>query len=436
VTGEPHAPTILKRTAGIGRHGANLVSRVIVIFVARQPIFDRDEQVAGYELLYRSNGEVGHATGSSTLQMSSDVLVHAFLGLGIDRLTHGVPAFVNFPDELLAQEYYTLLDPKSVVIEVLETVPCTAETMRVLERMAARGYQIALDDFELDASRFPFLELADIVKLDVLNKSDEELARMVEALSAHEVRLLAERVETADVLACCRALGFELFQGYHFARPETLSKREMPVEQLQTIRLMNLLHDPKTTDTQLEEALRTNLPVAYRLLRIVSSAAIGGRGIQSIQHAVRLVGRDALHRWLGLVLVSSVATDGGAAVERVHAALRAARMCELLAARAGRTTAAGPLFLVGLLSRLDVLFRMPMPEIVARMDLAPEVRAALLGEGGPYAEPLRLVEAYDNGCWDDVSQGAQALGVAAEDLPELYVNALAWAHEQLPLARP
>ena len=409
---------------------------MIDIFVARQPIFDNAEQVVGYELLYRSSAGITHATGVSTQQMSSNVLVHAFLGLGIERLTNGAPAFFNFPSEMLAQEYYKLLDPKSVVIEILESVECTDETLRICEEMTSLGYRIALDDFELDESRLPFLDFAEIVKIDVLNRSDEHLARVAGTLKKYGVKLLAERVENASVLATCRSLGFELFQGYHFARPETISKRELPVEQLHTIRLMNLLHDPTTTDPQIEEALRSNLPVAYRLLRIATSASVGVRGTQSIQHAVQLVGRESLHRWLGLVLVSSAVKEGGAAVERVHTALRYARMCELLAIRAGHSKAAGPLFLVGLLSRLDSLLRISMAEIVEQLDLSPEVRAALLGEGGPYVEPLHLVEAYDNGCWDHVLQSAQAIQVDPEILPEIYVSALAWAREQLPLARP
>jgi EAL and modified HD-GYP domain-containing signal transduction protein len=409
---------------------------VIEIFVARQPIFDLSEQVVGYELLYRSNGQVTGATGASALEMSSDVLVHAFLGLGIDRLTHGTSAFVNFAGELLDEEYVSLLDPKSVVIEILETVPCNEETMRACEQMVAMGYRIALDDFEIDESRMPFLRFAEIVKVDVLNRSEGELRRVVDALRPSGARLLAERVETAAVLECCRSLGFELFQGYYFAKPETLSKREIPAEQLQTIRLMNLLRDPDTTDGQVEEALRTEPSIAYRLLRIVTSAAVGGRGITSIQHAIRLVGREALHRWLALVLISSAAKDGGAGLERVYTSLRYARICELLAVRAGRSAAAGPLFLVGLLSRLDAVLRVPMEEIIARVDLAPDVRAALLGEGGPYANTLALVDAYEDGRWDDVVRLAREMNVSADVLPELYVDALGWAREQLPMARP
>lgn len=406
------------------------------IFVARQPIFDTDEQLVGYELLYRSNGAITHAAGVSARQMSSDVLVHAFLGMGIDRLTHGVPAFVNFPTEMLTEQHYQLLDPRGVVIEILETVQCTDETLKICQKMVSLGYRIALDDFELDESRFPFLDFAEVVKIDVLGRSEEDIAQVASMLGGRGVRLLAERVENAEVLATCRSLGFELFQGYHFARPETVSKREIPVEQLQTIRLMNLLHDANTTDVQIEGALRANLPMAYRLLRIATSASVGGRGTQSIQHAVQLVGREALHRWLGLVLVSSVAADSGAAVERVHTALRYARMCELLAIRAGRAGAAGSLFLVGLLSQLDTLLSVSMSEIVEQLDLSAEVRAALLDQGGPYLEPLHIVEAYDRGCWDRVIQGTQAMSIAPEILPDIYIAALSWAREQLPLARP
>ena len=406
------------------------------IFVARQPIFDDRNRLAGYELLYRS-GERNAANGFlSPDQMTTDVIVHSLLGIGLERITHGHAGYVNFTRDMLLDRQYELLDPKDMVIELLENIAVDGAVLDACERMTRAGYRLALDDFtSYDPRMEPLLRVADVVKVDVMHTPAEQLESLVERLRPFDTTLLAEKVETAAVHETCRALGFGLFQGYHFSRPEVLSKREVPVGQLAIIRLLNLLRDMDASDVVIEEAFRSDLSLSYKLLRIVNSAAHGGRGIESILHAVRLLGRDVLHRWLALLFVSSMARGSEADAELVETALVRARLCEQLAEVSGRPTASGPLFLVGLFSLLDRLMKMPIEEILARVDLAPDVRDALLGRRGPFGPALELVEAYEQGRWDVAVRAADVLGVPAARLLELYVGSLAWARERLALAR-
>jgi len=197
------------------------------------------------------------------------------------------------------------------------------------------------------------------------------------------------------------------------------------------LRLMTILDDPKATDTDIENAFRSDPSLSYKLLRIANSAAFGGRDVQSIGFALRMVGRKVLHRWLSLLLVSSVAADSGIAGELVIAALVRARLAELVAQRAGRAGDMGPLFLVGLFSLLDVLLRMPMAGIVERLAIAPTVRDALLSRSGPYAATLALVEAQERGDWAAVDDAARAVGVTAGDVMVAYREALGWAGERV-----
>jgi EAL and modified HD-GYP domain-containing signal transduction protein len=194
---------------------------------------------------------------------------------------------------------------------------------------------------------------------------------------------------------------------------------------------MNLLRSPCARDAEIEEAFRTSPSLSYQLLRIVNSAAHGGRGIASILHAIRLVGRETLHRWLSLLFVTSLAARSGVDAELAQTAITRARLCELIAQASGLASAGGPLFLAGLLSALDGLLGMPMAEIIDRIELTPELRAALLGQGGPYGPPLALVLAYESGSWDKVPQIASAAAMPAAELTDLYLQSLLWARERM-----
>ncbi len=400
------------------------------IYVARQPIFELGRGLFGYELLYRRNGSIEHADGDSD-HMSAEVIVASMLGIGLRTITGAGLAFINFSDEQLLNQSWELFDPGSVVIELLEHVECNAETVAACECMVRAGYRLALDDYVFDEARRPLLALASIVKVDVLDRSTGDIQEIARQLRPSGVRLLAERVETAAVRDVCAAAGFELFQGYLFSRPETLAKTDVSAGQLATMRLLNLLQDPDATDVALDLAFQSDLALSYKLLRIVNAAAMGGRGITSIPHAVRLIGRQTLHRWLSVILVASLGRPGDVSHEMALTAITRGRMCELLAAKSTDRGAAGSAFIVGLLSLLDVLLEVPMEKILSRLELSEDIRGALLDRGGSLTSALRLVEAYEKADWAKAKGLAGERGVPDELLPNLYLDALGWAAQQI-----
>jgi len=407
------------------------------ILVARQPIFDSRDEVFAYELLYRGSGDAAGA-GGGTLDddgKTIDVIANAFLGIGIREITGRLPGFINFTQAQLTGDLWKLFDPATVGIEMLESCTLGPELEACAQRIVNAGYRLALDDFEWNDAAIPLLELRPIVKIDVLDRSEEDLGELVTRLLPYDVRLLAERVETQDVRDQCLALGFDLFQGYFYARPELVSKREPSASQLTILRLLNLLRDPKVSDATLDKAFGTDINLTYKLLRMVNSAATGARGIESIGHAIRLMGRVPLHRWLSLLFVSSLASEGGIKLELTQAALVRARLCELIAASAGAADGhrrdANTAFMVGLFSVIDALLRIPMDEVLARIDLSTEVRQALLERTGPYAAPLFLAEAYEQGNWNAVRAQARELGVPGQELARLYLDSIGWAREQM-----
>lgn len=401
------------------------------VYVARQPIFELGRGLYGYELLYRRNSDVTHADGEHGY-MSAEVISAALLGIGLGTVSNGSVAFVNFSKAQLIGESWTLFEPGQVVIELLESVEPNAETIDACRRMVDAGYRLALDDYVYSDATKPLLDYASIVKVDVLNRTPDELSKVAEQLSPLGVRLLAERVETATIRDACAGMGFELFQGYLFSKPETLSRSDVSAGQFAIMRLLNLLNDPNTNDAVLEAAFAADVALSYKLLRIVNAASMGGRGISSIPHAVRLVGRATLHRWLAVLLVASLGRKGDVTHELAMTAITRARMCELLALNArGSSRATGSAFIVGLLSLLDVLLEVPMDKILSQIELSDEVRSALLRRGGPLGTPLQLVESYERAEWDTARGLATDSEVPDELLPNLYIDALHWAAMQV-----
>lgn len=405
------------------------------VFVARQPIFDRSSKRVAYELLYRASKDAIAANdGLSATRMCGDTALHSLISIGLERLTSGVTAYVNITEEHLLGELYKIFCPKSVVLELLESIDATPAVIDACERAVAEGYVLALDDYDGRASLDPLLPLASIVKVDVLQDLEagrmSDLSETVKRLKSLKLKVLAERVETREQLEACKAMGFDLFQGYVFSRPETVDGRAMNVNHAAIFHIVSRLNEPQTTEWQLEDAFRSHPSLSFNLLRIVNSATIGGRNVDSIAHAIRLVGRDALSRWMLILLVASVGSRSAVAHEAVMMTLVRGRFCELVSMEMGFPDPPAR-FLVGLLSRMDVLLGLPMDQVLDRLPVSEDVRSALLDGRGPHAPILLLVDAYERATWDTLDGHEPALRSA---LSEAYTEAVIWAGERLASA--
>jgi EAL and modified HD-GYP domain-containing signal transduction protein len=400
---------------------------VSVAFVARQAIFDFDDNLVGYELLYRPTPQSVEAGSQATQEaMSASTIVNAVLSIGLSHLTGTKPAWVNFPEEMLLRSEFDLLDPARCTIEILETVPNTPEVVAACEALRDRGFTIALDDFAGDASAEPMLKLAQIVKLSVTDHTEDELARAVERLQPYGLTLLAEKIETREMLDRCRGLGFQLFQGYYFSKPETIRRGDIPAGMVNIARLMNMVADPDMSDVEVEMACRADPGLSFKLLRIVNSAAQGGRSVESILHAIQLVGRGPLHRWLAVLFVAATPRQSDIDQELILSALERGRLCELIAEKSGRKSVAASLFLTGLLSTFNSILGVSMEELLNRVHVSPEVQAALLQEEGPYTPHLALAQSYERGDWTRVIDLGGQMGLT-DALPEWYGDAAGWA---------
>lgn len=400
------------------------------VFIARQPIFDSGNRRVAYELLYRDSRTATNAGRVSADTMCSDTALHAVVSIGLDRLTGGATAFVNLTREHLLGELHRIFSPTDVVLELLESIDGDEAVVAACERAVADGYTLALDDYDARPSLDVLLPFVKIVKLDVLDRTRAELAPTVTRLRGLGLTVLAERVETGEMRAMCQELGCALFQGYVFSRPETLDGRSLSIDQTTMLNIVSMLGDPKITDQTLADAFRSHPSLSVALLRIVNAASFGSRAVQSIPHAIQLVGREVLSRWLLVMLVTSVGTANPIVGEAVAHALVRARFCELLTMRGGSGDPSAR-FLVGLLSRLDVLLGEPLLKVLDRMPITREVRDALLERKGPHAPVYALAIAYEEGDWETVDAFLGQSESGFRELSDIYSQSTQWAAEQL-----
>ena len=367
-----------------------------------------------HELLFRTVGSTS-ADVTDADRATAEVLISAFTDIGLQELVGDHPAFVNVPYGFLVDGLCSILPRDRVVLEILEDVPVDDRVVATVRQLVDDGYSVALDDFEFRPELRPLVELADIIKVDVLALTGDDLARTLDRLHRHPARLLAEKIEDREQLPALLDAGFELFQGYGLDRPRVVSTARRAV----MLQVMSELHRPDLEIADVVDIVSRDPSLAYALLRIVNSASMTrGSRISSLQHAVVLLGIAALRDWATLLLMTRVAAGSTSAMT---AALVRAKLSERVAESMGMSGAVG--FTLGMLSALPDILGEPMAAILDRLSLEPDVELALLEHSGPYGPVLACVSAYERGD----RPALVALGGSAS-LADAYLESTAWAH--------
>ena len=389
-------------------------------FVARQAIFDLKLDVVGYELLFRQKAGDTTANFSDRDQASMRVLLDSFLDLGLDQLVGQLPAFLNLTRTFFLAAQNMPLPRDRVVLELLEDEKIDQPLIESIRGYAQSGYRIALDDFVYSPQMDPLLEIADIVKVDVLALSPSEIEKTVRKIRPYNVVMLAEKVETPEHYEFCKDLGFDLFQGYFLCRPNVVGGHRIPASRLATLRLLAKLQDPHVEIDALEKIIREDLSLSYKLLRLINSAFYGlPQKIESIRQTLVLLGLHHIRAWVSLLTLSSLDDKPD---ELMVTAMVRAKMCEGLADRAGVMNP-DVYFTAGLFSTLDALLDMSMEDILEQLPLARELNDALLKRDGGMGAALDCVIAYERGEWDAVS----FRHLEASDIRGAYLDAVEWS---------
>lgn len=400
----------------------------IDLFIGRQPIVDRNQEVVAYELLYRAGNE-NHARFEDGDLASSQVLVSTFMELGLERIVGSLPAYINLTRPFLTGELPLPMSPEQVALEVLEDIPVDAELMAGLRRYRRAGYPIVLDDFTWRHDTEPLLAIADVVKLDVLTLAPETLTEYVRRLRERRIAIVAERVETPEMFERCHALGCEYFQGYFLFRPHIVRGRSLPTNRAAVIGLLSRIEDPSAPLEELERLIVQDVTLSYRLLRYVNSATFAQRReIESIREAILLLGSRTIRNWASLILYAGI--DTPKPPELLKTALIRARMSERLAEHFGALDPATA-FTAGLLSTIDAVLDQPMDELLDAVPLSAALKLALLNHEGPLGELLARTIDYERAHWESLRSRAVDVPVHTD----IYLNAVRWAEENSELLR-
>ena len=392
-----------------------------IVQVGRQPILDRNQQVYGYELLYRFENS-GPQAGFDGNCATANTVLNSFLEFGMRRLVGPHRAFINLTRTFFTDMPPLPLDKKRLVLELLENIELGPEVIAGARSLHNGGYLVALDDFKFESRWDAILPYCSIVKVDISDLDLESFAQQVTALKSRGLLLLAEKVETRTEFEQAMRLGFDLFQGYFFSKPQILSTTRLQTNQILLLRMIARLNDPKCSIEELAALVTQDAKLSFKLLRFINSAALGlPRKVDSIKQAVMYIGIRRLRVWATLFVMAGMSNK---VPEILTTSLVRAEFCQSIS-RVLEVGDPDSGYTVGLFSLLDAMLEQPMTELVKDMPLPLAMVEALVSHTGSYSNGLNCVIALEHGSWDEA--GSQLLPL--HELNSIYVNAMVRAEE-------
>ncbi len=401
-------------------------------FLGRQPILDRNQNLVAFELLFRQEETDEKANVINDLSASANVIINAYCQLGIQNVLGKQRGFINADPDLVMSDIISLLPAKHVVLEIKETALITAEFMQRCNELKQKGYQFALDNIvAMNTNVEQLLPLVSVVKVDILALEKKELAELVTELNRWPVLLLALKVESREQETYCMQLGFQMFQGYYFARPEVLAVKRADPAKLSLLKLLTLVMGDSDIE-EIEKEFKHQPGLSYNLMRMVNSVASGvPQKINSIKHAIMILGRKQLQRWIQLLLYTANQSDDSMSNALMQTAAARGKLMELVATteRPHDKNHQERAFMVGILSLLDVLLGIEMQQIVDKLGIPDDMSQALLARDGRLGQELKLIEANEKGEVTAIQSILTELGfLSLNELADMEIQAIGWAN--------
>ncbi len=407
------------------------------VFIGRQPIFNIDEEVVAYELLYR-NQNINAFPNTAPDAATVDVLVNYFLSMGIKEVTKGKPGFINFTENLLMSNVIEFINPSKIVIEILENVPITKELVDRVIELKEIGFKIALDDFVLNKDVVHYDEIfehTDYIKVDFLSTpllERMEIENRIKQSYPH-IQLLAEKVETRNQFDVAKHSGYSLFQGYFFEQPQIIKSTDIPLNTLQYFQVISLLKDEEPDINLIAENIERDISLSYKLLQIINETNKRQKSkVRSIKQAILLVGLTELRKLIYLLAMREGELKNHTDVfnELVRTSLLRAKICELLA-KNNRQENYSEYFLVGLFSLIDSLLKRPMDVILEKLPFSDEVADTISGVETEMTPYLELSIALSKMDWENIERLKPQLGVDNEKTEAIYNEAAIWTEKSM-----
>ena len=394
------------------------------VFVARQPIFNTHKKIYAYELLFRtgmSNAfpDLDGETATTSLLSSS------FFTVGIEKISGGKMAFINFTEELLLQGTPTMFPAKSIMVEVLEDVHPSEEINEACFSLIEQGYSLALDDFVFTEEWLPLVKAAKVIKIDFMLTSMEEIEKIVATVAPYKCKLLAEKIETYDEFQQAVKMGFEYFQGYFFAKPEILKNKDIASSQLTMLQLITEVNRANYDPDNLEVLINQDVSVSYKLLKYLNSAYYSRLSpISSIRQAIAYLGERGIRQFVSLIATSKLSESKPD--ELIRTSIIRARFLEQMAQALGKTNDSD-YFMLGLFSCIDAMLDNSMEYLMEQLPLTSEVKNALIFRIGDMFTFLRAIECYEMGDFINFSKIIELLGIEPDKITDFYLDAVTWA---------
>lgn len=396
--------------------------------LGRQPILNRNEELVAYELLFRSTGtQTANVTDAS--QATASVIINTLIGFGIEDILGKYKGFINLELELLMDDSLHILPREQIVIELLETLQVTDELVERCRSLNNSGFTLALDDHEYSPAYHELYEIVDIIKVDLMQSPLERLAEMVKQFEPYPLQLLAEKVETQEEFKSCLDLGFDLFQGYYFAKPSVMKKKKMDDSSSTLLKLMRLINED-AEQRDIERAFRSDPGLTYKLLLLVNAVGTGTRSkIDSVRHAISILGRQQIKRWIQLALFAGSDQRGLENPLVDLAAVRAGFMENMAGFHPGLKgyqDSAEKAFMTGILSVLERVYDIPLDEVVRKLNLSDDVRDALVSREGALGHLLQMAELLEELEFTRLGALLDEINVSLNDVLTSQKKAFAW----------
>jgi EAL and modified HD-GYP domain-containing signal transduction protein len=395
-------------------------------YVARQPIFDCENSVFAYELLFRDSEENCFPDISAD-EATSKILTGNHLSFGVEEVCCNKVAFINFHQDTLLYRFPTSLDPTSVVIEILETVKLTTNLLSACKHIGNLGYKLALDDFDFHPRWDALLPLVHYVKVDIQEVGLTLIEERLEKLHSFKLKLIAEKVQTYAEFNHCRELGFDFFQGFYLARPEIVKHKQMGTSKLSLLELIAVSSGSNFDYEKVNQVLQRDVGLSFMLLRFINNPFFNKRNkITSLHHALTYMGEVEVKKFIALLALAKLRE--GKPIELMHMSLVRAKFCELISLTLKQKENPPTGFLTGLFSLLDTILDQEMSSLVEKLPVADSVKAALLGEENLLRDCLVTARAFEVGNWPSIEKLGQRLNIDNNLLHGFYHEAIKWGH--------
>jgi len=394
------------------------------IFIARQPIFTPSEKVYGYEILYRESSE-NKFNDTDPDKATTNVLLNTFEAFGPQVLTNEKLAFINFTESLLKENIVDLFPKEYLVIELKLSTLENKDNLIYLNNLKKNNYKISIDNFHLDFNENLITEYADILKIDFYKFEKEDIVKIANTFKNKNIKLIAEKLETQEDFKLAKDLGFDLFQGYFFKKPEILLTQNLAPLKISYLQLLIKLNEDELDLVELSNIISRDLGLTYRLLKMVNTLSFSlRREVDSVKDALILLGDIKTRKWISVIVLTELSNDRPE--ELVRTSLVRAKFAELLSQKANMENKSDVLFLSGLFSMIDVILNKPLEDILKELNISKEVKNSLLDEDDKLYKFLNLIISYEKGNWDKVSEIGRAFNLDTEDISDCYMNSLAW----------